>query len=228
MADTVDVSSIGGREQRSTQGRKARATKELLLDTAERLFAENGIYAVSNRQIADAAGQGNPAVVGYYYDSRLDLVRALVERFNLRIEPAREAMLDKMNHDTRLRQWIECQVFVITQRFAELGTSSCFARFCAHLISAPELRSILLHESLVASPSSLLTYQGLVESLPYLPVELRTERAECAFFVTVGMCANFERALASGAPGTRADWDDFAVGLVDVLVGIWTAPVTPG
>ncbi|MGH3208218.1 MAG: TetR family transcriptional regulator, partial [Trebonia sp.] len=32
------------------------STRELILDTAERLFAEQGIFATSNRRIAEAAG----------------------------------------------------------------------------------------------------------------------------------------------------------------------------
>ncbi len=38
--------------------------------------------------------------------------------------------------------------------------------------------------------------------------------------------AERERALADGAPTTRATWADTATGLVDVLVGVWLAPVT--
>ncbi|MGC5258949.1 TetR/AcrR family transcriptional regulator [Gordonia sp. DT218] len=228
MTDTVEVGGNDAEGQTTTRGRKARATTELLLATAERLFAERGIYAVSNRQIADAAGQGNPAVVGYYFDSRLDLVRALVERFNLRIEVEREAMFDRMDRHAGIRQWIECQVLPFTGGFDELGATSYFARFCAQLIADPELRSILLDESLVSSPTNLLTYQGLVETLPFLPPQLRAERAECAFFLTVGMCADFERARAAGIPTARTTWDELALGLVDLLVGVWTAPVSPG
>ena len=45
-------------------------TRELLLNTAERLFAEHGVAAVSNRQICEAAGQGNNYAIGYHFGSR--------------------------------------------------------------------------------------------------------------------------------------------------------------
>ncbi|KHL05512.1 TetR family transcriptional regulator, partial [Sinomonas humi] len=45
-------------EQRPGRAVKAEATRNALLDAAERLFAEQGVVAVSNRQISEAAGQG--------------------------------------------------------------------------------------------------------------------------------------------------------------------------
>ena len=53
----------------------ARHTKrQVIIETAERLFAEHGVFAVSNRQIAEAAGQGNTAVVGYHFGTKTDQI----------------------------------------------------------------------------------------------------------------------------------------------------------
>ena len=54
-----------------------RSTRDLLLDTAERLYAERGLAQVSNRQIAEAAGQANNSVVAYHVGTKADLVAAL-------------------------------------------------------------------------------------------------------------------------------------------------------
>ena len=56
---------------------RSSATRDRLLDAAERLFAERGLHAVSNRQVAEAAGQGNTAVVGYHVGTWTDLVLAV-------------------------------------------------------------------------------------------------------------------------------------------------------
>lgn len=210
-----------------TRRRKKEATQELLLDTAERLFAEEGIYAVSNRQIAEAAGQGNTAVVGYHFGSRVDLIRALVRRFHGGLEPTRVEMLEKIRGSTQLRDWIECQVRPITKRFDELGSPTWFARFGAQLISDPELRDILLEESWNESPSLQLTLDGVLNCLPFLPPQVQPERTDIALFLIIQMCAQRERALADGRPLIRATWPEMTTGLVDTLVGIWTAPVTP-
>lgn len=210
-----------------TRQRKKEATQELILDTAERLFAENGIYAVSNRQIAEAAGQGNTAVVGYHFGSRTDLIRALVRRFHQGIEPTREAMLEQISGSTQIRDWIDCQVRPITMRFDELGSPTWFARFGAQLISDPELRDVMLEESWSDSPSLQQTVDGVSKCLPFLPAQVQPERTECALHLIINMCAQRERALADGLPLIRNTWSEMATGLVDIIVGIWTAPVTP-
>ncbi|WP_372344040.1 TetR/AcrR family transcriptional regulator [Streptomyces sp. KL116D] len=51
-----------------------------MLTAAERLFAERGVYNVSNRQISEAAGQGNTTAVNYHFGNKTDLVRAISRR----------------------------------------------------------------------------------------------------------------------------------------------------
>ena len=53
--------------------------REVLLDTAERLFAENGVAATSVRAITAAAG-ANVAAINYYFGSREALLRELISR----------------------------------------------------------------------------------------------------------------------------------------------------
>jgi hypothetical protein len=43
----------------------------------------------------------------------------------------------------------------------------------------------------------------------------------------VHVIAERERALAEGTPTPRATWHDAASGLIDAVVGVWLAPVTP-
>jgi AcrR family transcriptional regulator len=57
---------------------RGEATRELLLVTAERLFAQRGIAAVSLRAIAAEAGQANNAAVHYYFGDRERLLREIV------------------------------------------------------------------------------------------------------------------------------------------------------
>ena len=57
----------------------SRTTKELLVVTAERLFAERGIDGVSIRQITQEAGVANNSAVTYHFESKAGLVRAIFE-----------------------------------------------------------------------------------------------------------------------------------------------------
>ena len=214
-------------EPPATRRSKKEATRELILDTAERLFAEHGIYAVSNRQIAEAAGQGNTAAVGYHFGSRTELIEAMVSRFHTSIVPAREAMLSEISGSLNVRDWLDCQVRPIIERFDELGAPTWFARVGTQMMTDPELRTILMESSFAQSPTLHASVDGLLKCLPFLPVQVQPERIDCSMFLIIQMCAQRERALANGEPTIRASWSEMATGLVDLLVGIWTAPVTP-
>jgi AcrR family transcriptional regulator len=71
-------------------------TATALLDVAERLFARDGITAVSLRQIVIAAGQGNLSAAHYHFGSREGLIRAVVERRMRTIDAVRHRRLDAL------------------------------------------------------------------------------------------------------------------------------------
>ncbi len=76
------------------------ATKEKILDTAERLFAERGLEATSIRDITVAA-EVNLGAINYHFGTKQKLIEAV---FNLRIEPLNQrrlAMLDEAERKSR-------------------------------------------------------------------------------------------------------------------------------
>jgi Bacterial regulatory proteins, tetR family len=101
-----------------------------------------------------------------------------------------------------------------------------YARFGAQVMTDPALRAILVDEHL-GSPVLLRVLDGLHACLPSLPLEVFRERSAVGRHLLVHVPAERERALADGTPTVRATWADTATGLVDVLVGVWLAPVTP-
>ena len=70
-------------------------TKEQILDAAERMFAENGIHAVSLRTII-AEAEVNLAAVHYHFGSKDALVEAVFERRVGPVNEARLAWLDRL------------------------------------------------------------------------------------------------------------------------------------
>jgi AcrR family transcriptional regulator len=210
---------------RTVREERVSATREAILVTAERLFAEHGVYAVSNRQISEAAGQGNTAAVGYHFGTKADLVRAIVRRRSLPVERLRARMVAQVTGSADVRDWVACLVRPTTEYLAQLGNPTWFARFGAQLMTDPALREIMIEESL-ASSSLIETLDGLNRCLPALPAEVRVERGDMARQLMVHVSAERERALAEGTPTPRATWHDAATGLVDAIIGLWLAPVT--
>jgi hypothetical protein len=67
---------------------------------------------------------------------------------------------------------------------------------------------------------------ALSDCLADLPDVARRERADMGRHLILQMCAEYERALDEGLPTVRGSWQEMSTGLVDGLVGLWTAPVT--
>jgi AcrR family transcriptional regulator len=214
----------------TTAGRTLRAersnmTQEAILTAAERLFAEHGVYAVSNRQVSEAAGQGNNAAVGYHFGTKTDLVRAIERRHAVPIERLREQMVADAGDSTELRDWVGCLVCPLTEHLAELGNPSWYARFAAQAMADPAYQKIVTKDAL-ASPSLVQVIDGINRCLPDLPAGVRLERNVMARNLLMHTCADRERALAEAAAGPQSGWRAATSGLIDAIVGLWLAPVT--
>ncbi|MDN3029150.1 TetR family transcriptional regulator [Streptomyces sp. S.PB5] len=212
---------------RAVRAEQVSATRELILTAAERLFAERGVNSVSNRQVSEAAGQGNNAAVGYHFGTKADLVRAIARKHAERIEEIRARMLAQLGDSADLRDWVDCLVRPVPEHLAALEGPTWFARFCAQVMTDPVLHQIMLEESL-ASPSLRRIVDGLHRCLPELPPEVRAERGDMARHLLIHLPAERERALAENRPTPRTSWHDYATGIADAVVGIWLAPVTRG
>jgi AcrR family transcriptional regulator len=210
---------------RTPQPERGNATRELILSTAERLFAERGIHAVSGRQISEAAGQGNNAAVSYHFGDKADLVRAIVRTHTGQMEPAQATMVTDAAGSMDVRVWVACLVCPLTEHLAALGSPTYFARFCVQVTSDPALNEIMIDEAF-AAPSLQLLLVGLNRSVPNLPLTVHTGRWAMARHLTAHMCVERERALAEGAPTLQPSWEDLADHVIDAIVGLWLAPVT--
>jgi AcrR family transcriptional regulator len=217
--------TVGDGADRTLRAERAHATREVILTAAERLFAEHGVFAVSNRQVSEAAGQGNNTAVGYHFGTKADLVRAIARKHSARIEEIRRRMVAEIGGSTDVRDWIGCLVRPVAEHLAAMGSPTWFARFSAQVMTDPSLRPIMVEESLSA-PSLMRILHGLNRCLPDLPADVRAERSDMSRQLMVHIVAERERALAEGTPTPRSSWHDAATGLIDGLVGLWSAPVT--
>jgi AcrR family transcriptional regulator len=221
-AAAVEEGSDGRRAGSVAEGTGQART--LILDAAEWLFAEHGITSVSNRQIGAAAGQGNTSAVGYHFGSKDELIRALIRRFDGEAEVLRAAMVSQIADSAELREWVRCLVFPYTETLAARRPPTWYARLNAQIMADPVLRNIQLEEAV--SPSLRQVIRGLEVSTPELPSRVLRERELMAGHILIQTCADFERGLADAAPASGKTWRKVGSGLVDALVGLWSAPVS--
>jgi AcrR family transcriptional regulator len=210
---------------RTVRAERASATREAILATAERLFAEHGVFAISNRQVSEAAGQGNNAAVGYHFGTKTDLVRAIIQRHSEPIERLRAQMLADIGDSSDVREWVACLVRPSTGHMAELGSPTWYARFIAQCMTDPGLRRLIAEETL-SSATLREIRDGLDRCLSGLPEDVREERGDMSRQLMVHMAAERERALAEGTHTPRASWYDAGTGLIDAIVAIWQAPIS--
>ncbi len=210
-----------------SQGKADRSseTRELILVTAERLFAEHGVEAVSNRQVSEAAGQSNNFAVGYHFGTKDDLVVAIVRRHAESVERRRAEMFSEISGSPDLRDWMSCLVRPTTEHLASLGSPSWYARFLAQVMTHPSLRNLVSNEVL-SSRAMQQIIEGVLRLVPRLPEDVWQDRSDMCRLLIVQMCAERERALHEGTARPRSTWESTASGLVDALVGLWLAPVT--
>ncbi|MCW8098919.1 TetR/AcrR family transcriptional regulator [Streptomyces tauricus] len=216
---------MGGTHQTRT-GRGA-DTREAIMTAAERLYAEHGLSNVSNRQIGEAAGQGNTTVVSYHFGSKATLVRAIMSRHGTQVDTIRTRYVEAAGDSSDLRDWVRCLLRPVTEHNAELGVPSWHARFAAQVMTDPLMRTLVEDESLTRD-SLRRTLQGLGRCLyDIVPPEIRPQRAAMARHLITHVCAERERTLAAEAatePGTS--WERTADALEDALVGMLAAPTT--
>jgi AcrR family transcriptional regulator len=211
---------------RGTRTDRASLTREAILAAAERLFAEHGVFAVSNRQVSEAAGQGNNAAVGYHFGTKTDLVRAIEHKHAVPVERLREERIAAMpDTDIGLRDWVECLVLPLTDHLTALGNPTWYARFAAQVMADPAYQKTVTRDAL-ALPALITVVEGINRCLPDVPGHVRMERNIMARNLLMHTCAEYERALAEDSPLPLTSWRAAASGLIDAIVGLWLAPVT--
>jgi AcrR family transcriptional regulator len=210
--------------ERAVRSDRSTGTREAILSAAEWLFAERGMYAVSNRQISEAAGQGNNAAACYHFGTRTELLRAIESKHREPIEELRAQMLGDIGDSTELRDWVSTLVRPLTEHLAALGNPSWYARFAAQAMADPTYHQVVSKDAL-ASPMLVKTIDGINRCLPDLPKRVRSERIVMVRNLLMHTCAEHEGALAEHGSRSRSAWPVAAEGLIDAIVGLWRAPV---
>lgn len=204
---------------------RASGTRAVILAVAERMYAEQGVVAVSNRQISEASRQGNNTAVGYHFGTKRDLIRAIVVEHTTPIDEIRQTLLHAAPAPMSLRDWLSCLVFPLTSHLTELGEATWYARFSAQVLADPALHPIMSDVTSASVPMQE-TLAGIRRCIPELPVSVRKSRGEMARTLLIHGTAEHERAVALAGTDRADSWEDVGIDLVDALIGLWHAPTS--
>jgi len=195
------------------------------MEAAERLFAEHGLSAVSNRQISHAARQGNVTAVSYHFGSRTELIRAIMTRHGEQVDQIRRRYVAAADGSEEIRDWTAALVRPVPEHLASFGIPSWNARMSVQVMTDPAMRALVTEEAL-ARPNLRRILDGLGRCLVHVPPEVRAVRGDMARHLITHTCAERERALAESTGLLHASWEQTADALTDAIIGLLTAPAT--
>lgn len=211
-------------------GETRESTKERLLRTAEELFAEYGIEAVSPRQIALAAGQHNQSAIRYHFGTKEALIETLLTRRIAEINARRDAMVQTLEREDRLadvRSLVNAVAVPLAEKVQLTPEGTFYVRFLAHLFADRKRRDMLIARGAEAALLRRL-YAMMRRLVPPLPDLIWNERLRLMVGGIIQALADRERLRVAGDPTWCALPESAFVGnLIDVGVAILTTPPSP-
>lgn len=197
--------------------------RQALLDSAEELFAEHGIDAISNRRIAEHAGNSNHSAVNYHFGSRDELIRALLHRFSDDTYARRRELLAMLGPDSGLRDLLSCLIVPFTDQLASMPIPGWRARFLRQMRSVPSIAKTVAG-TITADPVVDELIQRIRALLTEIPSSVLTGRSWILGRIVTDLCADYEERL--GTEQAEPNWTGFANFLIDACAGLLEAPVT--
>ncbi|GAA2375032.1 TetR/AcrR family transcriptional regulator [Nonomuraea africana] len=200
------------------RSRGSESTRDLIVETALRLFRERGFDATTMRAIAAEAGVsvGNAY---YYFASKDELVQAYYDRAQIAHEEAcRELLATERSFAARLtgvlREWVR-----VSEPYHEFAV-----KFFKHAAEPTNPLSPFSAQSTPAREASIAIYRQVVEgSRDRMDPELREELPELLWLMSMGIVLYWVHDTSPGCARTYR-LIEVTVPLVDRLVGLSHLP----
>ena len=137
-------------------------TSANLVATAERLFAERGVDAVSLREIAREAGARNVMAVQYHFTDRAGVLAAIADKHLPVVDARRDALLDEIESAAvpSLRAMASALVRPLAAKLGDPDGGPAFLRIHADLLNRP-----VPSFDFTGRSGSLQRWRGLLEPL---------------------------------------------------------------
>ncbi|MBV7477549.1 TetR/AcrR family transcriptional regulator [Pseudomonas sp. PDM31] len=179
-------------------------TKKLIINTAEQLFADYGIDAVSLRQIAADANQANNYAIQYHFGTKAELVSAILDVRFAQIETRRETLLSEQTAAGNLLsvRTLLSMLFVPRAEMLDAEGRNTFAKFMMEFrIRFKNFEGIAhpIERDARNQPATLQISEWLKESLPDLPQETYAFRTRYLSNMFDSILVERDTQIATGA-----------------------------
>lgn len=201
-------------------------TRQLLLDTAESLFVEQGFENVSIRTIIRQAGQKNQSALQYHFGNRDGLIGAIQARRIEQLEQRRAKLVNEAMRDRPAPDLREACELLIRAPFILCREDRSFREFVGEfgqrLIASGQLVSVALAQPDSSSQSQLLgVMRNAMNHLgDKVLKDMRLENMSSFVLLSIS-----RRARAGGSfRGRRAEL--FVSNLADLMAAMLSAPAS--
>jgi AcrR family transcriptional regulator len=195
------------------------ATPGALIKAAERLMAEQGVYAVSLREINRASGARNTMALAYHFKDRAGLIRAILNRHAAGVEIARHALLDayEATGAADARTLAAALVRPLAAKLSDPDNGRQYLQVYAELVQRAD--PIILEAPLTDSTDSMFRLRKLLDPL-FDDLQRQTHQRYAALRYTFVE-------LSWRARSAPHDDDRFFVShLIDMVTGLLTAEMS--
>jgi len=196
-------------------------TKVKLIRAAERLIAQNGLGAVSVRDITRAAGARNESALHYHFGNKDALIRAVFEDRIRSIDAKRLALLadfDQHHHPDAIAALMHVAIAPLMQSCQEEG-GRLYAAFLMQVTADPRF-DVDTFIGDVAPDSVREVARRLRPLLVGLPRATRITRLRRLPSLIIAIVADHARDMASGtAPSTDRAISEASISLAGYVSG---------
>jgi len=216
--------------QQSTDSRRARseATKHAIMRAAEKLVAQGGVENISIKKIVAAAGQKNESALQYHFKNLTGLLDAIHAERSEQVQAKRTASLAAVLEKSSAPSLRQLCTLMVEPTFQLARANVDFRRYV----------KAFGHELAISdvSPLKVVSTKGgggvsgqqtgilLRKALPHLQEENYRRRMEAAIMLC--SASMYHQARQKNAfRGHQSDL--FLQNLIDALVGLLSAPVSP-
>ncbi len=231
------------RNKRRRSYDRGRTTRDALIATAERLFAERGLDAVSLREIAAAAGSHNTGAAQYHFGDKERLLEAIFEHRATVLNARRSVLLARATGTGTAQATIQATVEAIVWPLAELVGYGQYVSFLARL-QADHARDHRIRRPESGMDTTFRQARDILRhALPTLPESVFRRRFNLAMRMAIAALADYERVHATEAqpdaatnlatdpagrdpagPPSDGELHDLVTDLTEAMSGMLAAP----
>ena len=180
------------------------------------MFAEDGVFAVTNRQITEAAGQKNESALNYHFGTRNELIITLLTRRGMKLDQIRGELLAHLGDNPTARELVQLLVEVYASC---LHTKSG----CDYLRIVDQLRGWMTDWEFISSLEDDDINEHLKSILGLLQKETDSQRVLGMIMLMTALTASRAQ-LVSDNRQLPNSHEEYVETLTDMLTGVLLGP----